>query len=325
MKKWMFLFCVLILGFYNVPAQTNQPPPQTPPTPPASNPPTTQPTSGSSGRANRTIDRQERARIDGAFDALRSLEIPQNVQKSYASVISEEVQPLYRKPSKKDLKNLQPSQSLLTQYEKFLQQPETGIFKLSADSSCAVNTNVVVATESCLANNIPGAGIAYSFRVKSHRMLHLSDLILDKNVIKSDSLLQQGLLVNLGNIELGEVSAQTNGLKYLLDFKPAASKEELLGIDEKLSKSIKSDGFVYSYGLYVEDKTTFALRSIAYRGKILRSISGVKYNEFDFDKRKDIVVVFRVVEKDANGDLTILWKEISRQDSPVIKIEEKDK
>jgi hypothetical protein len=324
MDKWMLTFCLLVTGFLDCPGQTNQTAPPTSSTsPPATS---TQPSSsGNTGRAGQITDRRQLERIDRAFEALRNLEIPQKMERSPASIMSEEIHPLYRKPGKKELKNLLPSRSLLAQYEKFLQEPETGIFKLSAESSCALSTQVVVATEKCLSVNIPGAGTAYSFRAKSHRMLHLSDLILDKNVIKTDSLLQQGLMVNLGNIELDQVSAQTAGMKYLFDLKPAANKEELLSLNEKLSQSVKADGFTYSFGLYVEDKTTFALRSIAYRGKIRRSISGFKYNEMDFDKRKDIIVVFRIIEKDPNGDITVLWKEIFRQDSPVIKIDDQDK
>ena len=45
----------------------------------------------------------------------------------------------------------------------------------------------------------------------------------------------------------------------------------------------------------------------------------------NYDKRNDVTVVFRVVEKDANGDLTILWKEISRKNSPEIKLDAKGK
>jgi hypothetical protein len=321
MKKWMLVFCVLMILISNGLSQTNQTPPATQPA--AS--PAPQTSSGGQNRPTAEQQRQQNAQIDAAFDALRSLEIPLNVEKSVAEILRQEIQPLYRKPSKKELKNLLPSQALLTQYEKFLKQPETGIFKLSADSNCAINTNVVVATESCLSKDIPGSGTAYSFRVKSHRILRFSDLILEKNVVKTDSLLQQGVMVNLGNIGLDEVSTQTNGLRYLFDFKPATSKEELLSIDQTLNKGVKFDGFVYAYSFFVENNTTFALRSIAYRGKVLRSIDGFKYNEMDFDKRKDITVVFRIVEKDANGDLTILWKEISRKDSPVIKIDEKDK
>jgi hypothetical protein len=312
MKSWVLVFCIFLVSVGNSLAQNTQPSP-TPIPRSSSNQPTNQ------------NQRQDNRGINAAFDNLRSMELQQNAQPPNELVLREKVEPLYRKPSKKELKNLLPSQSLLTQYERFLQKPNTGIFKLSADSNCAINPQVVVATEKCLSNDIPGAGTAFSFRVNSHRVLHLSDLVLDKNVIRTGSLLQQGLMVNLGNIELDEISAQSTGLKYLIDFKPTTNNEELQKLEEKLGKGIKSEGFTYSYGLYIGDKTTFALRSIAYRSKVIRSVSGVKYNEMDYDKRKDVIVVFRVVEKDSNGDLTILWKEILRKDSPVIKIDEKEK
>ena len=318
MKAWVLVFCTLIMLVGNNLAQNNQPTPTPPATQSSSR-------SGSQNQTNTQNQRQDDKGINAAFNNLRSLEIQQNAGKTIETILNDEIRPLYRKPSKKELTNLTPSPVIFTKYDKFLQQSDTGIFKISADSTCAGNSQVVVASESCLSNNIPGAGTAYSFRVKSHRMLHLSDLVLDKNVIRTGSLLQQGLMVNLGNIELNEVSTQTVGLKYLFDFKPLTNKEELKSFDEKLSKGIKSDGFTYGYGLYVEDQTTFALRSIAYRGKFQRSISGVKYNEMDYDKRNDIIVVFRIVKKDANGDLTIIWKEISQKDSPIIKFEEKDK
>ncbi len=304
MKFWILVFGVLLLSVSNGLSQntTTTPPPA--------------PQRSGQNQTTTQNPRQTNQDINAAFDNLRSIELRQNAPKGLENVLSEQIQPLYRKPSKKELKNLVPSQSLLTQYEKFLKQSDTGIFKLSADSTCATNTQVVVATESCLLKDIPGAGTAYSFRVDSHRILHLSDLALEKNVIRTGSLMQQGVMVKLGNIELDEVSQQTAGLKYLFEFKPVTTNQELQSIEEKLSKGIKSDGFTYSYGLYVEDKTTFALRSIAYRGKFERAVSGVKYNEMDYDKRKDIIVVFRVVEKDANGDVTILWKEISQKKSP---------
>jgi hypothetical protein len=324
MKYWIMLGCLLLVLVGNGLSQTAQTPSTSPP---ASSPPAQSGSgnSGGQGQGGTQVGRSQSRSIDAAFENLRMLEILNNGQRSRDTVMNEEVHPLYRKPSKKDLKTLLPAQSLLTQYEQFLKQPETGIFKLSADAECVNTTKVVTAKENCLLNNLPGGGTAYSFRVKSHRLQHLSDVVLEKDVIKTDSILQQGIMVKLGNVELETITAQTAGLKFLFDFKPALNQEELIEIDDTLSKGIKADGFVYAYGFFVDNQTTFALRSIAYRGNIQRSISGVKYNELDFDKRKDVIVVFRILEKDANGDLTILWKEISRQDSPVIKISEKDK
>ncbi len=307
MKYLMIVFCFLMTSFNSTLAQTNQTP---------------LPQPSRSGRQNSGTATTD---VNGGFDALHSLEIPQTSQKSLGNMRSEEIQSLYRKPSKKDLENLMPSQILITQYENFLKQPNTGIFKLSGDSNCAINTNVIVATENCLSNSIPGAGTAFSFRVNSHRMLHLADLILEKEVIKTDGILQQGLMVSLGNIELEGVSAQTPGVKFLFDFRPANNLEEFQKIDQELSNGITADGLIYRLGFYAGDKTTFALRSIAYRGKVARSVSGISYNELDFDKRKDVVIIFRIIEKGSNGDITILWKELSRVDSPVLKIIQKDK
>lgn len=313
MKSWVLVFCILIVSAVNVLPQSNQ----------------TSSSSASSSQSNggRNVPPsvQEQRQINSRFDNLRAVELQQNAGKPMQRILDEEIRPLYRKPNKKELANLTPSQSLLTQYEKFLKQPDTGIFKLSADSTCAANAQVVVATETCLSNNIPGAGTAYSFRAESHRMLHLSDLVLENGVIRTGSLMQQGILVNLGNIELDQISLQAPGLKYLLEFDPSMNQEEIEKFEEKLSKGIKVDGFTYGYGLYVENQKTFALRSIAYRGKFQRAVSGVTYNEMEFDKRKDILVVFRIVEKDANGDLTILWRELQTKDSPKIELTKEQK
>jgi hypothetical protein len=311
MKSWIFLLCVSTLTFYDCSAQATQTPPATQPTP----------TTTTTTNRNSAIEQQRRSReVDDAFSDLRRLEISQTEQKPVANILSEEINPLYRNPSKKVLANLMPDKELLAQNGAFLRQPETGIFKLSGETNCAVNAKVVVATEKCLLNDLPGAGTAYSFRVKSHRMLHLSDLILENNVIKTDSVLQQGILVKLGNMNLNEVSSQTDGMKFLLDFVPAANPQELQKNNEILNKGIKSEGFIYAYGLYVENKTTYALRSIAYRGRVMRSISGVDYNEMDYDKRKDVIVAFTIIEREPNGSITVLWKLIQSKDSPKIEL-----
>jgi hypothetical protein len=85
-------------------------------------------------------------------------------------------------------------------------------------------------------------------------------------------------------------------------------------------RGIRRDGFLYRRGLFIVENTTFALRSIAYEGKHYRAINGLTYNEFDYDKRNDVIVVFRIVEKDEAGNVTILWKELSEKNSPKLKI-----
>ena len=61
------------------------------------------------------------------------------------------------------------------------------------------------------------------------------------------------------------------------------------------------------------------MRSIASRGKYIRSVLGVDYDEMGFDRRKDVIVVFRIVQRHADGAVTILWKRLAERDSPKIK------
>ena len=137
MKAWVLVFCTLIMLVGNNLAQNSQPTPTPPATQSSSR-------SGSQNQTNTQNQRQNDQEINAAFNNLRSLEIQQNAGKTIETILNDEIRPLYRKPSKKELTNLTPSPALLTKYDKFLQQSDTGIFKISADSTCAGNSQVVI-------------------------------------------------------------------------------------------------------------------------------------------------------------------------------------
>jgi hypothetical protein len=260
---------------------------------------------------------------NAVFDQLRSLEIPHKQESAIkGSPLEQIVQSVYRKPTKEELRLLTPPPHYLEKYAQFLRQPDTGIIKLNDESACAQKAAVVVANEECLRFTMPGAGTAYSFRAETYRAPHLADLILAKDVLKTDGVLQQGILVNLGDVPIEDVTLQTKGLKFLNDFQPVADVEALKDADRRLSEGVRADGFLYRFGFYISDQTTFALRSIAYRGKVMRSFNGVTYNELNFDKRKDVIVVLRVVELDPQGHATILWKILQNKEAPSLKNEQ---
>jgi hypothetical protein len=229
------------------------------------------------------------------------------------------VEPLYRKPTSKELKTVEPSRELFVKYAGFLRQPGTGLTKLIDDKGCAENTKVVVATDNCLKYTMPGAGSSFSFRTQNYRIPRLSDITFVANSFQASGVLLHGIFVNLGDVPLEAVSLQTKGLKYLADFQPEPDYEKGKAIDLQLTQGIRHDGFLYRRGLFMVENTTFALSSIAYGGKYFRAVKNLTYNEFDYDKRKDVIVIFRVVEKDEAGNVTILWKELRRTDSPDVK------
>ena len=93
------------------------------------------------------------------------------------SILQRNVEPLYRKPSREELKAVAPKPELIEKFAEFLRQPNPGLTKLIKDAGCAENTKVVVATAGCLRYTMPGAGSSYSFRVKNYRIARLADLI----------------------------------------------------------------------------------------------------------------------------------------------------
>jgi hypothetical protein len=312
-------------------AQTTPPQPETPGSgapsrPPAPQPAPQMPSRGTITNNSRSL-RDNTREVDEAFDRLRALEVRQSEGISYHVRLNEVTRDLYRKANKKELKVLSPSAAQMEKYALFLKQSDTGIVKLNSDASCAADgkINVIVAKESCLPYSMPGGGTSFSFRAETYRVPHLADLILAGDVIKTDGVLQQGIMVSLGDVPIEQVTLETRGLKYLTDFQPFSDRASLINFDTRLLEGIKSDGFTYGIGFYVKNQSTFALRSVAYKGKFVRSINGIAYNEMDFDKRKDILVAFRIVEQEpVTGNITLVWKILSRKDAPSWKFKKKE-
>lgn len=241
------------------------------------------------------------------------------------SILRKNIEPLYRKPSKEELKRLAPKPELVMKFDEFLRQPNTGLTKLIKDTGCAENTKIVVATDNCLKYTMPGAGSSYSFRVKNYRIPRLADVTFTENSFQAAGILLQGIFVNVGDVPLDKVGLQIDGVRFLRDFQPDVEYEKAKTVDRQLSVGIRQGNFLYRRGLYAVENTTFVLRSIAYNGKYFRAIRGVTYNEFDFDNRRDVIVAFRIVERDSEGNVTIIWKELQRKDAPVIKRKIEDK
>ncbi len=224
--------------------------------------------------------------------------------------------PIYRKATKVELETIAPNPQLFQKYGAFLKQSDTGLTKLAADAGCAESTKVVVATEDCMKYTMPGAGFSYSFRIDNYRIPRLADILFTNNSFQASGILLHGIFVNIGDVPLDKVNLQTKGMKYLTDFQPEPDYEKGKKISEKLSEGIEKNGFLYRRGLFIKDDSTFVLRSIAYSGKYFRAVNHITYNEFDFDRRRDIIVVLRIVEKGEDGSVTILWKILAEEKSP---------
>lgn len=252
------------------------------------------------------------------YDRLNSIEMM--IPKTRTHPLLDPNKGIYRRPGKEEVKVLAVADAVVARHAEFLKGQNTGIVKLNGESTCVSDADVVVASDVCSPFKIPGAGTAFSFRTESYRIPRIADLILFDGVFRTGGVYQHVVLTELGDVPIGDVTIGSNGLRYLVELKPAGDSDEFLKFDKELSKGIDADGFPYRKGYPVSENSTFALRSIAYRGKFIRSIDGIQYDELEFDKRRDVIVAFRVVEKDAAGNYTIVWKRLRDVESPILKV-----
>jgi len=231
--------------------------------------------------------------------------------------------PFRKKLTKEQKKQLEPKAEDSAKYAQFLAQPNTGIFRLLPDNDCEENAFVIKADASCL-KSIP-EGSFYSFREKEHTSETVADIRLKNGFLISDGILAQGILVKLEDSALERISLKSEGLNYLRDYQPPESSEKAHEQHIKLLRGIKVDKYEYRKAFSAVENTTYAMRVIAYRGKIIRSLNGYNYNILDGDKRMDLTLAFRVIRKEPDGSVTLLWKELEQRDSPKLKFTKNNK
>ncbi len=218
--------------------------------------------------------------------------------------------------SRKQKKMLLPNESDSARYADFLREPNTGLIKLFSDVGCEKNDNVIRVNEECL-NWIPMSGF-YSFREEEYTRNFLSDIRIRDDMLITGGLLAQGILVALGDIELEKATLNTEGMSFLNNYNPESKSSKVLEQTLKLAKGIKSNDYLYRQSLPALENVTYGLRVIAYRGAFTGVFYGQKINILDGDERTDVTIVFRVLNKDEEGTLTLLWKRLSRKDAPKI-------
>lgn len=299
MKKLLLLFSLILANFVPVNAQA-----------------------ASQTDRERAEKLRQEAEFNRRIDNLRNVDkarIRQDPNEN-SVIFQSKIKPLYRRPSAEEQKLLEAEPEVSQNFAEFLRQRSTGILKLIADKGCSKDLNVIVSTAHCLKYKMPGAGSSYSFRVENHWLKHLGDLNFDGiNLQSSFGILTNGIMVNIGDVSLEKTDLQNEALKTLTEFQPAQEIDKAAGFSTLLEKGIKGGDFIYGSILPVKENSTYLLRSIAYKTEFFRTIDKIEYDEFAFDKRKDILVAFRIVRFIPDESITIVWKVLDRKESPKIK------
>lgn len=225
---------------------------------------------------------------------------------------------------------LAPNAEDAAKYKDFLRQKNTGLFRLFPDFDCQQEKNVIRVDGNC-ANVVPGSW-NYSFRQKNYSDTDLRDVRFKNGNLISEGFLSQGILVRLGDVPLENVSPASGGMKFFLEFKPETRLEDAKKQFAQIEKGIETGGYKYANNIKADEDTTYAMRVVAYRNKINnRGLSNettaddLRYFYLNSDKRTDLTIAFRIIRRDADGSITILWKELNRQDAPKIVFTKNEK
>ena len=235
-----------------------------------------------------------------------------------AMTFREKIYPLYRDPTKDELQIVAPDVEIEKTYAEFLRQKHTGLIRLFPDKNCG-DAKIIVAAPECTKYTMPGSAASYSFRTETYRIRHLGDVNYTGKNFRAFGTMAHGIFVSLGDVPIEKIDLKSAGVEFLANFQAANDFKEAGEIAGKLDAGIKDGNYTYKNLLPVTENTTYALRSIAYQGTVPRTIQGVSYNELDVDKRRDVIIVFRIVRRDADGSVTILWKELSNKNAPKLK------
>ncbi len=255
-----------------------------------------------------------------------------NRLKSPARTHSTQSQPLTKEEKARIRKILTPNAEDLIKYKDFLQMSNTGIFRLFPDFDC--ESEGVIRVDGNCANLVPGSW-NYSFRQKDYSDSDFLDVRLKDGNLIGEGFLSQEILVRLGDVPLENVSPASGGIKFLMGFTPETESEKVKRQFAQIANGIETDGYKYAKRVKAEENTTYAMRIVAYRNedKTINRLSGKNATADDFkfinsnhiDKRIDLTVAFRIVRRDENGGITILWKEINRRDTPKIVFAKNEK
>jgi hypothetical protein len=178
------------------------------------------------------------------------------------------------------------------QFAAFLSQPQTGIIRLMPRETYDGNAKRALA--------IRGGGAFYSFVRASHEYGQGSDIALEQGYLSVGFAgADYGMLLNLGDVSLDQVSNDHGATRALLDYTPPL-KEDVRAEDQKLGQGIELTGFTFSSRVPAKVANTYLLRSIS-------------------PGRSDIATAFRIVRKDTDGSLILIYKVLKK--FPVPKLE----
>lgn len=273
-------------------------------------------------RLNEQRRRSNEAALERRMQDMRALDQLKNPPKKMPEVAPEPT--LSKQAKDRVLRVRRVEQIDIAKYDKLLGQEGTGIFKLFPDRGCQ-SKSVISVSMDC--EKFVPLSSSFTFRSNEYINPTYHDIYFENDKLVSKSFFLQGIFVSLGDVPIEDVSLGHAAMNFLNSFHPATRLQDATDDAHRFDKGIESGNYRYSDNIVPAENTTYILRTIAYRlNNPLRplgkdsTMSEIMFLSLTADKRDDVTVAFRVIRRDELGGLTIVWKELARQDASKIKI-----
>ncbi len=205
-----------------------------------------------------------------------------------------------------------------SKYAAFLRNSKTGIMRLHDAENCDEGGRTIAADEPC-PWNIIGKATLYSFRTQKYTNKLFSDIKLEEKIFKATGLNLLGFFTDLGDVPIENLSLESKGIKEMASFQPSTDLQEAKRQFNKVKKGLKIGEYVFENTIQMETEKVYAARFIAFDSRVNRRIGKFRVNILGEDKRRDTIVVFRVVRENEDGSVNILWKKLQEKNAPKIR------
>ena len=179
------------------------------------------------------------------------------------------------------------------EFAAFLSQPQTGIIRLLPRETYDSHGKRGLA--------INGGGAYYSFVRKTHEYGQGSDISLQNGQLSVGFAgADYGMFLNLGDISLDQVTNDHLATRALLNYTPPVKEDDVRAENQKLWQGIELADFNFKSRTQPNVSNTYLLRSIS-------------------PERSDILVAFRIVRKDTDDSLILVFKVLKSFQKPAME------
>ena len=190
---------------------------------------------------------------------------------------------------------LAPTEEDRNAYAEFLRTPDTGIFRLLPRETYDDNANrdrQRIVTR--------GGGAYYSFTRLTHEYGYGSDIELSQGQLTTGFAgLDYGLLTNIGDVPLENVSLETPAANVFAAYNPPSEEPKIRLEQRRFQMGADVQGISANRTVPMKLNSTYVVRSLNYR-------------------ESDVLVAFRVVRIDSDKSAIILWKLLKKFPAPQV-------